>query len=493
MNIKKTMLKTLQAACLYGLVVGQIQAEVISRTPVDTSPNDPRLAVELSYSNGARAMLVRDQDAPKSYLAIGLPVGSLDNPKAFPGLAHYLEHMVLLSSKNYPEINGISHFLTENGGSYNAYTALDSTVYMLEVDNDALPEALDRLVDILTQPSLDPKYANKERFAVNAEAIRGKDNNFRRRFEVVGQVVNPDHPLAAFHTGNKDTLQDKPNLTLQNALEGFYNAYYAPSQFHLALITNQPLDKLEELVTDKIDTLKAGNPAEAASEPTLYLSNQHNVMVRTKPLGETYSLSVSFEIPNVEAQYTSKPAQLIAYLLDNQMPNTLVPYLKEQGWIQSGSSYASPAFTRTTGEISLYFSLTEKGLKHQDEIISATFAYLNQIRQKGISKQYFDEVKNLLDREFRFQNFQRDIRFAANLVQGMLTYPAGQALVADYLLEEFSPQQVNTLLAQLTLDNAQIWVTSPEEKTDQKTPVLSSRLFGDKNITSNESSLARSC
>lgn len=40
--------------------------------------------------------------ASKSAVAVALPIGSLEDPKSQPGLAHYLEHMLFLGSKEYP-------------------------------------------------------------------------------------------------------------------------------------------------------------------------------------------------------------------------------------------------------------------------------------------------------------------------------------------------------------------------------------------------------
>ncbi len=48
-------------------------------------------------------LLVSDAKATKSLAAVSIPVGSIENPNSQLGLAHYLEHMVLMGSKKYPE------------------------------------------------------------------------------------------------------------------------------------------------------------------------------------------------------------------------------------------------------------------------------------------------------------------------------------------------------------------------------------------------------
>ena len=71
-------------------------------------------------------------------------VGSLSDPDDILGLAHFLEHMLFFSSERYPEEDAYSKYISEHGGSTNAYTAGESTNYHFEVNADALEPALDR-------------------------------------------------------------------------------------------------------------------------------------------------------------------------------------------------------------------------------------------------------------------------------------------------------------------------------------------------------------
>lgn len=40
------------------------------------------------------------------------------------GLSHYLEHMLFMGSKKYPDENEYDSYLTKHGGSSNAFTEL---------------------------------------------------------------------------------------------------------------------------------------------------------------------------------------------------------------------------------------------------------------------------------------------------------------------------------------------------------------------------------
>lgn len=65
------------------------------------SDKDNRQYQAIRLDNGMVVLLVSDPQAVKSLSALVVPVGSLEDPEAYQGLAHYLEHMSLMGSKKY--------------------------------------------------------------------------------------------------------------------------------------------------------------------------------------------------------------------------------------------------------------------------------------------------------------------------------------------------------------------------------------------------------
>ena len=48
-----------------------------------------------------KVMLVSDSKSEISYAAMDVNVGSWSEPDEWPGLAHFLEHMLFISSKSF--------------------------------------------------------------------------------------------------------------------------------------------------------------------------------------------------------------------------------------------------------------------------------------------------------------------------------------------------------------------------------------------------------
>ena len=93
-----------------GAVIAQPLWQVLPET-INKSENDPRIYQSIKLNNGMIVLLVSDPKATKSLAAVSIPVGSLENPDSQLGLAHYLEHMILMGSKNIIMLESVLAFI----------------------------------------------------------------------------------------------------------------------------------------------------------------------------------------------------------------------------------------------------------------------------------------------------------------------------------------------------------------------------------------------
>lgn len=91
------------------------------------------MVVLYRLSNGLKAMLVSDPTSKKAAAAISVRMGALHDPPQAPGLAHFLEHMLFLGTSKYPRENVYKEAVNRHGGTSNASTAMDMTVYQFSV------------------------------------------------------------------------------------------------------------------------------------------------------------------------------------------------------------------------------------------------------------------------------------------------------------------------------------------------------------------------
>ena len=97
------------------------------------SPNDKRAYRSLVLENGLRVVLVEDPDSKIAAAALAVGVGAAEDPAELPGLAHFTEHMSMQGSDKFPGDNAYKKYLSTFGGSSNASTSMEHTVYRFGV------------------------------------------------------------------------------------------------------------------------------------------------------------------------------------------------------------------------------------------------------------------------------------------------------------------------------------------------------------------------
>ena len=427
------------------------------------SEKDTRQYQAITLDNKMVVLLVSDPQAVKSLSALVVPVGSLEDPDSHPGLAHFLEHMTLMGSKHYPQPDSLSEFLKLHGGSHNASTAPYRTAFYLEVENDALQGAVDRLADAIAEPLLDKKYADRERNAVNAELTMARSRDGMRMAQVSAETINPAHPGARFSGGNPETLSDKPNSPVYESLLASRNKYYSANLMKAVIYSNKPLPELAHIAAQTYGRV----PNKSIERPEITVpvvtDAQKGIVIHYVPALPRKVLRVEFRIDNNSAQFRSKTDELITYLIGNRTPGTLSDWLQKQGLVEGIRADSDPVVNGNSGVLAISATLTDKGLANRDQVVAAIFSYLDMLRQKGVDKSYFDELAHVLDLDFRYPSINRDMDYVEWLADTMIRVPVEHTLDAVNIADRYDAQAIKDRLAMMTPQNARIWYISPKE------------------------------
>ena len=430
---------------------------------IHKSEKDTRQYQAIRLDNGMTVLLVSDPQAIKSLSALVVPVGSLEDPDSHPGLAHYLEHMTLMGSKKYPQPDSLSEFLKMHGGSHNASTAPYRTAFYLEVENDALEGAVDRLADAIASPLLDKKYADRERNAVNAELTMARTRDGMRMAQVSAETINPAHPGSRFSGGNLETLSDKPGSPVLDALHAFRDKYYSANLMKAVVYSNKPLPVLARLAAQTYGRVPNKNIEKPEITTPVVTDEQKGIIIHYVPAMPRKVLRVEFRIDNNTAQFRSKTDELLTYLIGNRSPGTLSDWLQKQGLVEGIRADSDPVVNGNSGVLAISATLTDKGLAHRDQVVAAIFSYLSLLRDNGVDKSYFDELAHVLDLDFRYPSITRDMDYVEWLADTMIRVPVENTLDAVNIADRYDADAIKARLAMMTPQNARIWYISPKE------------------------------
>ena len=399
-----------------------ISTEPEPQSEIVKSPIDNREYASIILDNQLEVMLVSDPSIEKSAAALSVAVGSLQEPKEFGGLAHYLEHMLFLGTKSYPTVGDYSEFVSRNGGTQNAYTELDHTNYMVAVNNDAYDEALSRFSGFFYEAILDESYADKERNAVHSEWSMKGPNDWVILQQLNGSTLNPAHPISQFNWGNLDSLADKENNKLQTALVDMYNTYYSANLMKGAMISNLPITEMKKLAEQHFGKIPNKNTPRPKMTVAVAKPEHLKKVVHYIPQTDMKQLRINFVIENNAQQFAVKPNGYVNYLLANEMPGTLASALRDAGLSDAVYSNFDADEYGNAGSFTLYIDLTETGVQNRDKVMGAVLKYLALLRDKGVNPRYFTEIKQSLSNSFRFKEKTNDYNYAMQIAARFTTH-----------------------------------------------------------------------
>ncbi|CAB9502983.1 degrading enzyme-like 1, peroxisomal [Seminavis robusta] len=473
-------------------------------------PKDDREYFTYTLDNGLRVLLCSDPSSNEAAAAMDVHVGACSDPVDIPGMAHFTEHMSFLGSKPYPKEDGFSSFLSANGGSSNAYTDSEDTVYYFSMEAEAdgrLSEGLDIFGSLFTSPLFTESATGRELNAIESENAKNLQTDSFRAYQLTKSRANSDHPFSKFFTGNKKTLLDDTKakgINLRKELINFYNRYYSANQMSLAIVAPQPINKLKDMVKKSfsgIPNKDVGKPEEEWRGIPPYNGNSVvpslQSVVEVVPVQDIRQLALSWPVlyqseDDRRDALLEKQANYVAHLIGHEGPGSLLSYLKRKQWANALSS-ATETELADYETFEVVVGLTTSGLANVEKVVEAIFSYINMLRESPIPDYVFQEVLQTNELEWRFMSKGSAGGYVQSLAPAMQKYPpslvvAGPRRIAlaepeGKLLDTSNPrtafssraqlqatkESVKKYVSNLSLDNVMMTVMSKsfEGKTDK--------------------------
>jgi zinc protease len=128
-----------------------------------------------TLKNGMKVLVQSDHSIPNVALYVFYRIGSRNEHPGTTGLSHFFEHMMFNGAKKYGP-GELDKVMEANGGSNNAYTTRDVTVYQDWFPRSALPLIYDIEADRIRDLDLNPEKVKSEREVVASERRLSVDN-----------------------------------------------------------------------------------------------------------------------------------------------------------------------------------------------------------------------------------------------------------------------------------------------------------------------------
>lgn len=317
--------------------------------------------------------------------------GAHDAPVQYPGLAHFLEHLLFLGSEAYPQDRSLMPFVQGCGGQLNASTRERHTDYFFQVPADAFGEALKRLLDMLARPLLDPAAQLREREVLQAEFLaRGRDRETLSD-AAIGTALE-SHPFSAFHAGNRETLPvEEP--AFQRALRDYHRRFYHAGQMELLVAAPCSIEVLQAYLDCSECRLPAASPVRRTVPP---LAVGCGASLRLLVTNARPCLILAFSLDQMP-DATCVALDLLGTWLTSQAPDSLLATLRETGWCET-ATLRVPYWHENQGVISLELQLTGQGMAARAQIAAAVREWLRFMTEQADWGRLWDDFVRIRER-----------------------------------------------------------------------------------------------
>lgn len=225
----------------------------------DVASEAAKAVVSKTLDNGLQIIVWPDHDIPNVALYTFYKVGGRNEYPGITGIAHYFEHMMFNGTSTLAP-GEFDRVMEAAGGSNNAYTSNDLTVYQDWFPVSALNTIFDLESDRMANLDFDPKVVESERGVVYSERRSRVDNdNFGSLLEQLNATAFVAHPYQFPVIGWPSDIE---SWTIDQ-LRDFYRTYYAPNNAVMVVVGDVEPEQIFALAEAKIGKI----PAQPAPRP----------------------------------------------------------------------------------------------------------------------------------------------------------------------------------------------------------------------------------
>lgn len=390
-----------KAAAAAGRILGPLLEEQVDR---------------FTLPNGLTVICKPDDSAPVSAVQLWVKTGSIhEGENLGSGLSHFLEHM-LFKGTGKRSAREITALIQANGGTINAYTTFDRTVYHVDVPNESTSVALDVLADAVFGSLLPEAEVEKERGVILREIDMYLDDPLSRLSQTLFETAFREHPSRLPVIGYRDLFES----VSRDELLRYYRSRYAPNNAVLVVVGDLSLEQCHEEVNRYFGGLRRRKipPVFIPPEPEQLgyreAANFADVQVSHAGLG--------FKIPGLS--HPDSPAiKILASILGHGSSSILWRKLRDELKLV----HDIDASAWNPGSTGLFFVSFTTDAEKREEATKAVWQELERLIRDGVAESLIAKtVRQALMAEVqvrRTMQGQASRLGAAEVVVGDLDYP----------------------------------------------------------------------
>jgi insulysin len=380
-------------------------------------------------TNGLKVLMIHNKNITTSCASMIVNVGTMMdeqyNDKTIFGLAHFLEHMVFMGSKKYPEGYKYFEYINTHGGKTNAFTNTIHTCFHFSIENEFFDICFDMFSHFFVDPLLRIEDIEKEINAVDSEYHKNRNIEILHYRQSVKLLSEIGHPYRNFEIGSNSTL--KRNDIRENMIN-FYNKYYTSDNMQLVMISNKTFEEMIKM-TENMDDIRISKQnyydqfIRVLKDP-FGITSGYGKMIKFIPQTDTNVLLLNWAIPtdiNNKKSNTCDIIKYVLYLIGRESENSLSYILDKHNL----SELLNVRIFDNLGNyiiLCIEIQLTMYGIMNMDLVITIVLKYLEELKNNGINKENFESYNDCMKLNFNFEEYVDPVKKLDKIIDNICFY-----------------------------------------------------------------------
>jgi zinc protease len=348
-----------------------------------------------TLKNGMKVLVQPDHSIPNVALYIFYRIGSRNERPGTTGLSHFFEHMMFNGAKKYGP-GDLDKVMEANGGSNNAYTTQNVTVYQDWFPRSALPLIYDIESDRIRDLTFDPKKIASEREVVASERRLSIDNDN-------GGLLEEQLWATAFiaHTYQWPVvgwMSDIEHWTMED-LKHHFEMGYSPSNATMVVVGDVSPEEIFQLCEKYIEPIPSHAPPPPVTTIEPEQMGERRLVVH-KP-AELPLWLIGYHVSKTDDPDFYALNILRSVLFQGESSRMYQRLVDKDQIALDVSSYVEPAFDPT---LAIIAAQPRQGVDPQ-ACEKAIYEEVEKIKSAPISDQELEKAKNA-----RLVEFYREMR-----------------------------------------------------------------------------------
>jgi len=380
---------------------------------------------QIELDNGLKVISLEDFSCPIVAVQVWYHVGSKDEDPKRQGFAHMFEHMMFRGTDRLDETGHFEN-IRRVGGSNNAYTAFDQTVYVQELPSNQLELVFWLEAERMAFLKIDNEGFTTERKVVWEELRQGHNAPYGRVPENVLAEIYGDKPYGWTPGGQIDHLR----AATIDELQAFWDTFYVPNNAALVVVGAAKHAEVQALARKYFGWIPRCPDPVAGKVPPCDQKKPRVIKLKED----------KGPLPVVGALYRSVPAGhpdelplevLMGVLGGGESSRLYVEVVKDKKIAQVAGAMA---VTLEADGLAVVGGILLPVVGDKKELMKSIKRHIKRVRKEPITQAELDKMKNQLRR---------------GEVEGAITVASKASLLGQYALLHDDTERINRRLDEI--------------------------------------------